>query len=253
MARILIAGIVGIVSFGLAAGGSIYLQKSKNTAEDATEEDSAESKPAAAADNGQSPSNPEREEEDLPIAVRATPASPEEIVRYGMTFRKREEALKAREEELRQERLRLKLVSEDVRAEQRELEGLEQQIRGKLVTAEGVLKEIDDRKQELTKQQEEAKKELDKFDQLQTQVNKAEDANVKKMSAWFQAMEPEKAADYLRELINDGQMPTAVKILSNFEEREASKILAAMNDPALVVQLAKQFKEMKRPEPTKLR
>lgn len=247
MARILTAGIVGLLSFGLAAGGSIYLQKSKLAEEQAAAEKPEDKAPESASDSTETPQQ-ETPLEDLPIAVRATPASPEEIVRFGMTFQKREEALKAREEQLRQERIRLKLVSEDVRAEQRELEGLEQQIRGKLASAEDVLNQIGQKQQHMTEEQEAAKKELEKFQKQQQEVSNVEAENIKKMSAWFQAMEPEKAGEYLRELVNDGKMSTAVRILANFEEREASKILAAMNDPALVIQLAEQFKGLKGPE-----
>jgi small-conductance mechanosensitive channel len=253
MARILTAGIVGLLSFGLAAGGSIFLQKSKTTETVEADVTDPTQDTTSGSTNPGSTFETDSTSVELPIAVRATPASPEEIVRYGMTFQKREEALKQREEELRQERLRLKLVSEDVRAEQRELEGLEQQIRGKLVAAEGVLKQIGDQQQEMKKQQEEAKTELDKFDKLQTQVDEGEEANIKKMSDWFQAMVPEKAADYLREMVDEGQMPTAVKILANLEQRDASKILAAMNDSSLVVQLVEEFKGLRRPEKAKVR
>jgi flagellar motility protein MotE (MotC chaperone) len=66
------------------------------------------------------------------------------------------------------------------------------------------------------------------------------------MSAWFQGMEPEKAAGVLKSLANEGKMELAVQLLANFEEREASKVLAAIDDTQLTVELAEAFQSFKR-------
>ncbi len=68
------------------------------------------------------------------------------------------------------------------------------------------------------------------------------------MSEWVEGMSPEKAAEYLRELSNDGKMETAIRVLSNLDGRKASKILDAMSDPKLVVQLTERFKELDHPK-----
>ena len=79
-------------------------------------------------------------------------------------------------------------------------------------------------------------------------MDQNETANIKRMSTWFQAMTPEKSAEYLSELANDGEMDMAAQILGNLEEREASKVLAAIKEPGLVTQLIDRFKSREPPK-----
>ncbi|HVJ87960.1 MAG TPA: hypothetical protein VM452_20015, partial [Caulifigura sp.] len=88
--------------------------------------------------------------------------------------------------------------------------------------------------------------EMKKYDTVKKDDDVAQRDNVKKMSAWFQGMEPEKAAGLLKGLANEGKMELAVQLLANFEEREASKVLAAIDDTTLTVELAEAFRTFKR-------
>ena len=45
------------------------------------------------------------------------------------------------------------------------------------------------------------------------------------------------AAEYLRSLSNDGKLELAGQVLHHIEPRNAAKILGALQDPALMVQL----------------
>lgn len=240
MARILAVLFVALLSFGVAAGGSIFYQKNSKP-----EAESMATPPVVTVQKADSTEGPG---EELPLAVRPPATSPEEMVRFSLTMGKREEALKKREEEIRQERLRLKLAMEDLRTEQRELEGLEEQVRGKIQIAQDYVKNVNDKMQELDRQREAAKTELETYQKHQADVDQNEMANIKRMSTWFQAMEPTKSAEYLSELANDGEMDMAAQILGNLEEREASKVLAAIKEPGLVSQLIDRFKSRKIPE-----
>jgi len=239
MTRILAVLLVALLSFGAAAGGSIVYQKTMKSKE------TQSAPPAVVVKKTEST---EETGVELPMAVRPPSASPEEMVRFSLTMGKREEALKKREEEIRQERLRLKLAMEDLRTEQRELEGLEEQVRGKIQIAQDYVKNVNDKMQELDRQREAAKTELETYQKHQADVDQNEMANIKRMSTWFQAMEPTKSAEYLSELANDGEMDMAAQILGNLEEREASKVLAAIKEPGLVSQLIDRFKSRKIPE-----
>jgi len=237
MARILAISAVALLSFAVAAGGSIFYQKATKP----------ETEPGSVplADNGRTEAPTEQrsdEGKELPLAVRPPATSPEEMVRFSLTMGKREEALKKREEELRQKRIRLKIVEEDIRTAQRELEGLEAQVRGKIGIAQDTLKSVIEERQSLKKQQAEAAKELTDYQNHLQAVDDNETENIKRMSTWFQAMVPEKSAEYLSQLVNDGEMDMAAQILGNLDEREASKVLAAIQDPGLVTQLIDRFK-----------
>ena len=163
--------------------------------------------------------------------------SAEEVFRYAASNRTRSELLKKREESLEKDRARLKLVFDDIRGEKRELEGLQAQVEGKIQAAEILLNQIIQEREQTTKEREDAKQDIENLKKTQTEYEELEVDNLKKMSRVFQSMSPEKAAEYMRELANDGKISMAVKLLANFEEREASKILEAMDDSALVVQL----------------
>ena len=63
-------------------------------------------------------------DEQLPVAVRATPMSVEEIVRMGMSLKTRDEVVRKREESLREIEAQQRLVLSDMAAAQQEIENL---------------------------------------------------------------------------------------------------------------------------------
>ena len=173
--------------------------------------------------------------------------SAEEVFRYAASIRTRTELLKKREESLEKDRVRLKLVFDDIRGEQRELEGLQAQIDAKIQAAENLLDHVIRERERSTKEREDAKQDIEDLKKAQIEYEALEIDNLKKMSRVFQNMKPEKAAEYMRELANDGKISLVVKLLANLEEREASKILEAMDDATLVVQLIDKSRLLKRP------
>lgn len=184
---------------------------------------------------------------NMPVPIRGKPMTAEEIFRFGATVRNQQEALTRREEAVVKQQARLNLVQDDLDAEQRELEGLFSQIRESLENGERLLTTIQQRRAELDAEKQAAQKELDQFKKTQTEYANLEVDNIKQISRWFQSMPAENAAEYLRELSNDGNIASAIQLLGNIEERDAAKILVAMGDPALVVQLTERFKGLKRP------
>ncbi|MEZ6113631.1 MAG: hypothetical protein R3C99_21860 [Pirellulaceae bacterium] len=253
MKKLVLYGVVGLMLFGASFAGSWMMQpkvepeEKDPMASDMPEldltADALESE-ATAADQGNG---------ELPVAVRPRPINPEEIVRYGLTIRNREEAIKQREEALERERMQLQLVVEDIRTEQRELEAIQGEIQSKVNAAEKLITEIANQRQQFTDERTDAQDELDKIKKAQIEYKSLEADNLKRMSAWFQNMDPAKAAELLREMSNNGQMTMVVQLLGNFEEREAAKILAEMEDKNLVTQLAEQYRGLKRPDKTKKR
>lgn len=190
---------------------------------------------------------------DMGIAARPRAMSVEEILRYGMGLKKREELMKQREQSVAQQEAQMKLVFADIQGEQREIEGLRTQIRDQLAAADKRLIEINQATERMSverqKREEEAKKQATPGEG----VTDLQRDNIKRMSAWFQSMEPTKAAEFLKELSNDGKLDLAVQMLANFEEREAAKVLSAFGDEdkALVSEITEAFKNYKRPEAPK--
>ncbi|MGE0375191.1 MAG: hypothetical protein AB7I48_01765 [Planctomycetaceae bacterium] len=238
------------LAFGASAAGSWLLQaKMQKPAEAAPAEppapaDSTGALPSAAAvaENPAAPSNA-----DLPVAVRPKPMSVEEVLRFGMGLRKREEQLDAREQAVAQEQSRIQLAMADIRGEQQQIAGMQAKLEGQTEACRAILGEIQQARQNFSAERENAKEQIDKFEEVRLETDEQELENIKTMSEWFRGMEPDKAAGAIKKLAEEGKTDLAVKLLSNFEERDAAKILSALDDYALMVELAEKFKSYKRP------
>lgn len=245
MARIGLYTGFGLMVFVASAAASLYWQRTANShqqPQQAVSKDGGKTDTPGGAPAGAGVA----ESSELPVVVRPRPASMEEILDLGKTMRNREKALEAREEAIRKERSRLKLVLDDIQSERLELESLQSDIHGKLAAAEKLLGEVALQRQQLTEEREKAKRDLEEIKSAQTEYKETEADNLKRMSQWIESMEPERAAECLRKLSDDGKLEMAVQLLGEFEEREAAKILEAMDD-TLVAQLLDKFKGVKRP------
>ena len=191
------------------------------------------------------------ESSDLPVAARPKPMSVEEIIRYGKGIKQRAEHLDKRESLLAEQESQLRLVLADVQGEQKEIDGLRTQIRDQIGTVETLLEQLDVKRTQQSEEQKRTAEQAKLLEDQQQDVDSLQRDNIKRMSAWFQNMEPAKAANFLKELSNDGKTDMAVQLLSNFEEREASKVLAELDDPGLMVELIESFKKLKRDEKKK--
>lgn len=191
------------------------------------------------------------ESSDLPVAARPKPMSVEEIIRYGKGIKQRAEHLDKREAQLAEQESQHRLVLADVQGEQKEIDGLRTQIRDQIGTVESLLEQLEVKRSLQSEEQKRAEEQVKLLEGQQKDVDSMQSDNIKRMSAWFQNMEPAKAANFLKELSNDGKTDMAVQLLSNFEEREASKILAELDDPTLMVELIESFKTLKRAEKKK--
>jgi hypothetical protein len=222
--------------FGVSAAGSWWMATHPPHAADAAAETAAADAAPATHDAALHDITGE-----LPVAVRPKPISPEELLRNAMTLRNREAALQQQEQAAQQRQARLELIQADMQGEQIEVEGLNAQVKAQIDAANALLARIVEERAAM-----EAK--LKEFEGAQTKMDASEAQNIKRMSAWIQGMEAETAADFLRELANDGKMDVAVQILANFEEREASKVLGAIGDSTLMIELAEKFRTLQRPE-----
>ena len=161
-------------------------------------------------------------------------------------YRQQQEALAEREQEIEQRQAQLKLIESDLAGSRKEIDGLQAMVQESVQRADQLLKNLEQQRQQFEQQKKDAESTMESLRSQDDEANAAEATNIRKISSWFQSMPPEKAAEYLRELSNDGNTTSAVKLLENIEERNAAKILAAMEDPALVVELTEAFRNSKR-------
>ena len=86
--------------------------------------------------------NTHRQDEQLPVAVRATPLSVEEIVRMGLSLKSRDEVVRRREVALRETESQQRLVLSDVSAAQQEIENLLAQAHDQRAATEELLSRL---------------------------------------------------------------------------------------------------------------
>jgi flagellar motility protein MotE (MotC chaperone) len=284
MAKMLPALIVGFIVFAGAAGGSWYVQNNvlkqpaataagghgeeaagdESHGADAHAPAAAHAAPAepghgaaAAPESGADAAKPHAREPDapdpashrMPVVVRPREMSVEELLRYGMGLKEREKQIKQQEDSLQQRRVQQQLALTDIEGERREIEGMRTQVKDQLKSAEKLVEKLNELRNQLKAEQVAASQSLQQIKHERISIDGEHLDNTKRLSQWMQNMDPEKAADVIKSMANDGedQMAIAVQILSNFEEREAAKILSAMDDPKLVQQLVEKFRHLKRP------
>jgi len=185
----------------------------------------------------------------LPLPVRPREMSVEELLRYGMGVKEREAQVKQQEELLQKRRVQHQLAQSDIEGERKEIDGLRVQVSDQLQQAEVLIGKLKELRTQFLQDQADAADQMKQIKHERIEIDEDHMDNTKRLSQWIQSMDPEKAAEVLKSMANDGpqQQEVAVQILRNLEEREAAKILSAIDDPKLVQQLIEKFRNLKKP------
>jgi chromosome segregation ATPase len=174
----------------------------------------------------------------MPVAFRPESAvSVEAVMQMSDSIKKMEQQLIEREQRLVKKEQRVKLLFDDLATEQDELRAFSEGIDAKVEmlqrmtnSLKTILDDLDARKAEL--------KDLEKKTGSDEQSKREElDSKVNDVKSWFENLEAEQAADYLKEFANNGKLEFAASLLQKMSDRQKSKILGVMSDPILVDQL----------------
>ena len=253
MIKTVLSSLFAVFLFALGAAGSWYfIEYQKSLPEEVSEEaaiiDELTTTPVATEAS-------EEEEDtatnDLPIAVHSRAMSPEEVFRIGALHRQNIDAMKKREERLKSEEMRLKLVQDDIEAYKQEVEGILKQVQSGVETSEQLLDQVIQQRQALTKEQQAHQAELKEIREATTVPDATEEANVKELSELLGGIAEDKAAEMLKELMQRGDMTLALKLLSTMEQRDAAKVLDSIDDPVLLADITERFRELPKPPPKK--
>ncbi len=277
--------IYGGLIFGLSAGGAWYMH-TKHQEELAAERQRHQPSPdemlvpSTTDPTATDPEIRERLNDDAltQVPVRAESMTVEEMVRHGMKLKERDARIRAREESLERVEAQYSLMLEEIVSEQREINGLMLQAREHRKAADEILQQAEMKHQEASTlfqqartRQEETQSMLDKATTQQREKLASQQAadpektamkeatspedrnrNLKQIAELLAGMNADAAAKALTGYINNGDMDTAVQLVSLMEGRKSSAILEAMaldeNDKNLVDQLLEQFAKMRRPE-----
>jgi chromosome segregation ATPase len=246
MIKLLKFAFTGLVLFGGAGAASWFWMHQQQSAakEDEVADASMDKSP-----NDKEQSGTSMPLSNVPVPVRPTNASAEEITRFALGLRKQQEALQKREEAFEKERAQLNLVQADLRNQQRELEGLLAQIRESLISGDEVMKKLALESQQLDQKRSESNQQLEQINKANSQQKNAQRANSKTTIDIFTALSTDDAAAHVRQLIDSNRLDTAVRMLASVKGKEAAEILTAIGDQVLVAQLMDGIENMKQPEP----
>ncbi|MEM0926938.1 MAG: hypothetical protein AAGJ83_12930, partial [Planctomycetota bacterium] len=204
------------------------------------EEDSVGAEPEVVADDAlaEPAMTPELSDAPMPVSFRPDAnVSIEAVMQMSDSIKRMEQELAQREEKVKRDEMRVKLMFDDLATEQAELRAFSQGIDSKIDLVARLKGEVDIKILEL----EDRRSELDSMAKQMEAKGKASvqsvDDRVKDVSDWFENLEPEQAANYLREFANSGKLSFAAALMQQMPDRQKSKILGALNDPILVDQL----------------
>lgn len=249
MIKILIMMVVGLVLFAGSAGVSwMMAQKQADASQEETTDETGMVE-------GDAPTQPEPVASDaetvspLDQPVMPSPAgiSAETVLRLSDSIRQREKQLQIREERVARDEKRLKLMLDDIQRVRSEISAMmeDAELRGQ--DARNLLEQV-----QATAPEGSGNGNTDANGADAANSDAAESAlppelekkNLKTVAEWLKEMPAEKAARSLQELCDDGKMEMAVKLLSFLEQRDAAKILAALQDSSLITRLAERYRTL---------
>lgn len=185
------------------------------------------------------------------MAVSTRPEAPitvEAVVELAQSIMEKEKLLFDAQQKINMDEKRLKLLFEDLSREQDELEVFSKMIDDKIRQAQEAVNMLKLEKKAVMQEKDALgtiEKRTGSMDDVAT-----DDLNrrVKVIKSWFEKLEPEQAAKYLKEFADRGDLDFVAKLLDSLEDRQIAKVLAAFNDATLVASIVDTFTNQKKTE-----
>ena len=183
----------------------------------------------------------------MPVAMRPeTPVTVEAVTELAHSIMEKEQALIASQERLAKEEKRIKLLFEDLKRERDELTAFAQLIESKIVKASEATEKLKVEHQKLLDQTNTLSSLEKKTGKTPADAEESEvDRRVDVVKSWFKNLDPEQAANYLKEFANRGDLQFSARLLDSLDDRQIAKILAVFNDPPLVAQIVDAYTKNK--------
>lgn len=229
MKAIISAMITCAVIFGLSAGATQFLMKQPPVDPEAMEMDPTATDPT-------SPDQPQ--DQAVPVSFRPdNNISVEAVLQMSDSIKRMEQDLAEREKRVKRDEMRVKLIFDDLATEQDELRAFSDGIDSKLDLLSRMTDELKSTLASVEQQKADLAKLTKKAETKKVGSVSTADTQADEVKGWFEGLQPEQAAEYLREFSNNGKMTFAASLLQKMPDRQKSKILGAMNDPILIDQL----------------
>ncbi|GIW78412.1 MAG: hypothetical protein KatS3mg105_0219 [Gemmatales bacterium] len=226
---ILMIGVV-LVVFAASATVSYMWQKKQQKPEESTTEEATEAKTTPS--GLQPPYDPEAEKS----------------AQLSTRLRNQQEALRAREQRLLAREKHLEIILKDIQKERQAIQDFRKKAEEAMALAEKKVADLERQAKELEARRQAIEQEIREKQAKITEFENLENDRIKQMASIYDAMAAEDAAPLLEAMVESGNLETAVKILSRMRERQAAKLLSAMQSKVTAAQLLEKLKGLKRPE-----
>ena len=180
--------------------------------------------------------------DEMPVPMRPeAPITVEAVVELAQSIMAKEKLLFEGQQQLKQDEKRVGLLFEDLSREQEELEAFSKMVDEKIKQAQQAVNVLKLEKKSIM-QEREALDSVEKRTGSTDDVARDElDRRVKVIKSWFENLEPEQAAKYLKEFADRGDLDFVAKLLDSLEDRRIAKVLASFDDAALVAKIVDTF------------
>jgi flagellar motility protein MotE (MotC chaperone) len=254
MKKLLVVGVTSLVLFVLSASASYFWQQKMRSHAGPDKEKVVEAPRPQAERRNEKTSAPlaNANHDEAPRTAVRPPynANTEELARMTNELRTRLAAVREREEQLAARKKMIELIQEDIRGERTALDELRTQIKNELEALNEAMENVEKQRGSLDEERQKISKTTQEMEARIVQLQKEEQDNLKKMSGMYNSMAPEVAARILQNLADTGKIDTAVKVLSQMQERQAAKVLAELTDAGLAAQLVEKLKSLRRTPPS---
>lgn len=217
--HIIILSLIGIVSFAAAFGTGFILKRNKAIAATAKAAAAASAQTATPSAKTETPEDPTKN-------LNETALPENQLTSLIYDLRQKVEEAKNKQKEIEQDALRVKITHQTLASEIEQLNQLRENLNQTLLTLQ--------------------EKERSIRNNL-TEIESAEKANLVKLAAYYDKMDPTQSAKILTTMTANNQIKDAVKILYYMSERTVSKLLGeiATTKPETASALSLLLKQIK--------
>jgi flagellar motility protein MotE (MotC chaperone) len=233
---------VGVILFSVAASASWYLQWQQPRNEEEKSAKPAPANPRAKADAPETAA-------PRPLARPAPSPEADRFTQLAAALQGQQESLRNREQHVVVREKQMNLIHDEIKKEHKKLDLVRKDIEGELALVQEKLDLLERRAGETDKVKQRAAAELEETKRLTIEMTGTETKNLKLVSGIYDKMDAEAGALSIQQMVDKGNMDTAVTILTGMRDRQAANLLGEISkqEPSLAAQLFERMRFVKTP------
>jgi len=236
------------VLFGVAAGGSWYLQ-TQQQAKDADAAKTAEEKPGKGAHPTPAGKHASGEAVNKPVIRPAPTSDTERLTQLAAALQTQKESLDTKTKEVGVREKQMDIIHNRIKDEQKKLDTVRKEIQVELALVQEKLEQLEKQTAEGVRDRKTVEASKKDLERTMWEVEDREWTAIKQQVKTFEKMDPEAAASMVIQMVDNSKLDTAVKVLSQMRDRQAAAIFAEITkqDTKLPGQIFERMLTLKTP------